>query len=438
MDAKMKRLVSLLIACVVTISCAKAQYTLQSLEETWSFALKNNPDNSIYQLRTEKATKDHETAKSYLYPKASLGLSWQYNRAIPATPVPGEILGMPNETVYLEFGQTYNYNAGLVLSKNLFDWQARFQAKIAESNISLVRAEQALFDQNLRQNVAQVYYAALTAQVAIDLSQKDLTLADSILLLSTEKFQQGLIDMLTLNQAKISKNNARDRLEKNKQYLFENETNLKMLLGLNPSDTVVLSEKIQLNVNSAVEMIATDELNLNLYKIQTENADLVTKQAMFRFLPKLELVTYLGGIQYQENFDFSLKADDWQTSRYIGLNLSVPLFTGFATKNQYLSAQVSENIAQLNYDEAKRKSSLNDGILFNNYVAAKYSLQTAQQNLELADANVQIAYSKYSEGLISIDHYLSVYDDYLAVESQYFSQLSDYLINEAIILSRNK
>ncbi|MBN2821054.1 MAG: TolC family protein [Bacteroidales bacterium] len=434
----MKKFVSLTIAFVITISWVNGQNTFHSLEEIWSYALENNSDNTVYQLQVEKAIKDYKTVNSFLYPKISVGMSGQYNKEIPETPVPGEIFGRPGETIYAQFGQTYNYTRGLSASKTLLDWQSMFQAKIAKSNTNLVKAEKALFEQNLKQQLAQVYNAALTAQAAVELSQKDLALADSTLLLTTNRFQQGIIDNLSLNQAKINKNNALDRLEQNKQYLFENETNLKMLLGLTPSDTLFLSEKIQFNENISIETIIPDELNLNLYKIQTENAGFVTKQAIARFSPKLDIVTYWGGVQYHDDFKFSMKSSDWQPNRYIGLNLSIPLFSGFANKNQYQSAKISQNIAQLKYDEAIRKSSLNDSILFNNYVSAKHSVQMVQQNLELANENVQLAYSKYSEGLISLDNYLSVYDDYLAVENQYFSRLADYLINKAIIQSRNK
>ncbi len=436
MDPKMKKFVSLTFAFIMTISWVNGQHTFHSLEEIWYYALENNPDNTVYQLQVEKAIKDNKAANSYLYPKINFGMAGQYNIEIPETPIPGEFSGNPEEPTFVQLGLAYNYTGGLSVSKTLFDWQSRFQAKIAQSNTSFVKAEKALFEQQLKQQLAQVYYAILTARTAVDLSQKDLALADSTLLLSTNKFQQGLIDNLTLNQAKINRNNALDRCEKNKQYHFENETNLKILLGFTSYDTLLFSEEIQSNVNRALETITPDELSLNLYKIQTENAGYVKKQAMAHFLPKLDMVVFTGGIQYQEDFTFSMS--DWQPNRYIGLNLSIPLFTGFANKNQYQSAEISQNIAKLNYDEAMRKSSLNDNILFNNYIVAENSVQTAQQNLELADENVQLAYSKYSEGLISLDNYLSVYDDYLAVENQYFSHLSDYLINKAIIQSRNK
>jgi len=434
----MKKFVSLTIAFVITISWVNGQNTFHSLEEIWYYAIEKNPDNIVYQLKVEKAIKDYKTTNSYLYPKVNVGMSGQYNMEIPETPVPGEIFGKPGETIYAKFGQTYNYSSGVYVSKTLLDWQSMFQAKIAKSNTSLVKAEKALFEQHLKQQMAQVYYAALTARAAVDLSQKDLTLADSTLHLSINRFQQGLIDNLTLNQAKINKNNALDRLEQNKQYLYEHETNLKILLGLTQSDTLLLSEKIQINENITLETITPDELSLNLYKIQTENADFVTKQAIARFSPKLDIVIYWGGLQYQADFKFSMKSSDWQPNRYIGLNLSIPLFTGFANKNQYQSAKISQNISLLNYEEAIRKSSLNDSIFYNNYIIARHSVQTAQENLVLADENVQLAYSKYSEGLISLDNYLAVYDDYLAVENQYFSRLSDYLINKAFIQSRNK
>jgi len=432
----MKKFVSITFSFIISISWANGQHTFHSLEEIWSYAHENNPDNTVYQLQVEKAIKDHKTAISYLYPKINFGMAGQYNLEIPETPIPGEFSGNPGGTTFVQLGLAYNYTWGLSASKTLFDWQSMFQAKIAKTNTSLMKAEKALFEQNLKQQVAQVYYATLTALAAVALSQKDLTLADSTLLLSTNRFQQGLIDNLTLNQAKINKNNALDRLDQNKQYLFENETNLKILLGLTTGDTLLLSEKIQLYENTALETITPDELSINLYKIQTENTGFVTKKAISRFSPKLDFVLFTGGIQYQDDFTFSM--NDWQPSQYIGLNLSIPLFTGFSNKNQYQSAKISQNIAQLNYDEAIRKSSLNDNILFNNYITAENSVQTAQQNLELADKNVQLAYSKYSEGLISLDNYLSVYDDYLAVENQYFSRLSDYLINKAIIQSRNK
>jgi len=438
MDPKMKNFVSLIIAFIGTISFSKGQHTFQSLEDVWSYALVNNQENAVFKLQIEKAKNDKNVVKSYRYPKIYFGTTGQYNSAIPETPIPGEIFGRPGETIFTQFGQTFNYTSGISTSKTILDWQSKFQAKISQSNTSLAQTEKDLFEQNLKQQIAQVYYAVLTAQAAVDLSEKDLSLADSTLLLTMKRNQEGLIDKLTLNQAKINKNNALDKSEQNKRYLFENETNLKILLGSSSSDTFLLREQIKLDDNMLFEGVSPDELSLNLYKLQIDKASFATKQAYYRFMPKLDLIAYWGAIQYQEEFAFSFNSDTWQPSRYIGLNLSVPLFTGFANKNQYKSAKISQNIAQKNYAEAKRKSSLNDNVLFKNYITASNSVQTADRNLKLADENLQLVYIKYVAGLVALDNYLSAHDDYLVAENQYFRGLSEYLINKAIIQSRNK
>jgi outer membrane protein len=94
-------------------------------------------------------------------------------------------------------------------------------------------------------------------------------------------------------------------------------------------------------------------------------------KALTRFSPKLDLIYYWGGTQYQQDFNLSFNLSDWKPNSYIGLNLSIPLFSGFGNKNQYSSAKISQYIARLNYEEENRKSSLSDSILLNNYLSSK-------------------------------------------------------------------
>ncbi|WP_347839945.1 TolC family protein [uncultured Draconibacterium sp.] len=440
MDKRMTQLLKLSVVAVILLNSfvLNAQQVFHSLDEIWAYAKENNPDNSVYQLQVEKAVKDQRIANSPLYPTVSAGFSGQHNINIAETPIPGEAVGRPGETEYIKFGLPYVYNGGITVSKTLLDWQSIFQSKIAKSNTQLKQTEKALYEQTLREQVAQIYYATITAQAAVNNAKEDLTLADSILQIAIDRFREGLIDGLSFNQAKINSNNAFDKLEQNKQYLVENQLNLKILLGLSNSETLVLKEQIELNMNNSIEFVPQNEASIKLYEAQIEIAEFERKQALTRFTPKLNFIYYWGGTQYQQDFNLSFNSSDWQPNSYIGLNLSIPIFSGFGNKNQYSSAKIAQNIARLNYEEEIRKSSITDNILFNNYLSSKKLAETANESLKISGENVQLAYSRYSEGLISLDNYLSVYDDYLAVESQYFTRLSDYMINKATILSRNK
>ena len=97
----------------------QAQHVFNSLHDVWEYSLSNNPENTIYQLRIEQAEQDKKTATSYLYPKAAVSFSGQRSIDIPETPVPGELIGKPGETVYMKFGQNYSFNSGISLSKTL-------------------------------------------------------------------------------------------------------------------------------------------------------------------------------------------------------------------------------------------------------------------------------------------------------------------------------
>jgi outer membrane protein len=431
-------MISVLSWSLLSSSVTNGQHVFYSLDEIWKYAKENNPDNSIYELQVEKATKDQKVASSSLYPTINAGFSGQHNVYIAETPIPGEAVGQPGETQYIKFGLPYTYNGGITVNKTLLDWQSIFQSKIAKSNTQLKQVEKELFEQDLREQVAQVYYATITTREAISNSKKDLALADSLLQITSDKFQEGLADILALNQAKINLNNALDKLEQNNQYIFENEFNLKLLLGLSASDTLVLKERISLDTDSPIDVVAQNDATIDLYKIQLEIADFEKKQASKRFMPKLDFNYYWGGTQYQEDdFKLSFNADDWRANSYISLNLSIPIFSGFGNKHQYNSTKISQNIALQNYEEEIRKASISDNILLNNYRSSEILAKKAKENLNISSDNVQLAYSKFAEGLISLDSYLSVYDDYLSVESQFFSRLSDYMINKAIIQSRN-
>lgn len=434
----MRKFVILTISIIFSIGYANGQKVFHSLEEIWFYALENNADNALQQMQVEKAFVDQKTASSALYPKIKGAISGQHNMSIAETPIPGEILGRPGEIEFVQFGLPYVYQAGITITKTLIDWQSIYQSKIAKTNTQLKKAEKSFYEQTLKEQVAQVYYATLTAQAVVQNAGKDVLLSDSIFYITSDRFREGLVDVLALNQSKINKNNAFERLEQNRAYLRENLFTLKTILGLSVSDTLILDEKINIGLPEILDSVHHNDISLNLYEIQLDLTELERKRALSNFSPKLDFISYWGKIQYQEDFTFSFNSSDWQSSSYIGLNLSIPIFSGFVNKRQLNSAKISLDIARLNYAEELRKSSIADSILLSNYLSSFKLTQSAKQSLQMSDENVQLAYLKYAEGLISLDNYLSVYEDYLAVENQYYNRLSNYLIDKAEILSRNK
>jgi len=414
----------------------RAQQTFGTLAEVWDYALLNNPEVNIRQLQINLAVQDKNNANSFLFPKVSAGFNGQDNIAISPTAVPGELLGKPGQTTYLKFGKHYNYNSGISASLSVLDWQSIYQSKVAKVNVQLNRAGETYFEQSLKEQLAQYYYASVIADKAVEISIADLAASDSVVAITENKLNQGLTDAISLNQARINRNNTFEKLEQNKRYKNQSLTNLKILLGIETGKDVLLSESIDnLAITNYSELVSNDKYT-EQFRLQSDISAIEKKKALGRFFPKIDLTGYFGGVQNQDLFSMSFNKTDWNASKYIALSVSIPLFTGFSNKSQYRSAVIKKNIDEISYKNELRKSAMNDSILQGNLVGSIKIAISSKETFQIASRNVPLAQQKYKEGLINLGEYLKVFEDYLSVESQYINNISDYFINEATILSR--
>lgn len=428
----------LLIAVGLLVSGnLRAQHSFQSLDEIWSYALTHNADNQVKQLQVSQAVQDKKTSNSFLFPKVSVGLNGQDNIDISETPVPGELVGKPGETVNMKFGKHYAFSAGIDVSYNLLDWQSVYQSKIAATNLELKKAGQSYFGQNLKEQLAQFYFASLTAEKAVRIGTDDLATADTLLNLTEDRFREGTIDALALNQARIRRNTVFEQLESTRQYRDECLSNLKILLGLDAGTELNLTENLSVQmVSGESEPLLPNDRLTDQYRLQHELSEYEMKKAKAAFAPKIGFRAYFGNNQYQDNFSLSLKSSDWSPNNYVGMSVAIPVFTGFANRSQAKSAHIGQQIAENTYRDELRKAAINDSLLQQNYTRSIKVSASSFDTFQLSKNNILLAGQKYKEGLLNLDGYLNIFDDYLSAESQYLNRLSEFLTNKATIESR--
>lgn len=429
---------TVLILAVAT-STLSAQQTFRSLDEIWSFALASNAGQNISQMQVQQAVQDKKTAGSFLLPSVSAGFNGQQNIDISETPVPGELVGKPGETVYMQFGKRFSYNAGINLNYSLPDWRIIYQLKMAEINVELKKAEKSYSEQTLKEQAGQVYFATLTAQQAIEIGMHDLAVADTLLMLSEQRFYEGITDAVVVNQARVNRNSVAQNLESTQQYYNECVSNLKILLGIDAGADIILTQ------NPADEMIvetglfpAENTRYTEVYRLQKQYAETGAKKAKAEFLPQAGLYAYFGYNQFQDDFSVSFESDQWRPSNYVGFSLKIPVFTGFASKSKYESARIGHQIAAGKYEDELRKSAISDTLLYQKTMSSGKIAATGLENFNLSAQNVKLAVQKYKQGLLSLDGYLNIFDDYLKAENVYLNYLSEYLIGKASIESRKQ
>lgn len=410
---------------------------IDNLDMLWKLAIENNSSQKIYQLKNQQAKADYNTSRSYLLPQISGSFSSQNNIKLASTAVPGELLGQPNTTQYLQFGKQFVYNAGVSISKSLFNWQAKAQSNIAKENIALNTAQQVANEQNLKTQIAQSYFTILVAKKAIEISENDLQISDSILLITKQKFQQGLVDAIAVNQANLNSNNILLNSSQSKELYKNALVNIKILAGMAENTLIYLKpiDKIESLYMSDITAVDQDK-NVLVYLHNIEIQKWQKRISKAAFLPKFGINSYYGYQQFQDNFGMDFKSDSWKDYRYVGLNMTVPIFTGFANKNKLKSNNIQTAIVKQQYNAALEQSKINDKSLqetIDNYISIT---NTSKKSFELYGNILKLNLQKFNEGIVSIDIYYKAFDDYLKSENTYLSNLSTLLYNQAIVFSR--
>ena len=410
-----------------------AQVQIDNLQSLWKIALQNNSNQKVYALKREQLGYDYKTATSFYYPQAAASFNGQDNLIQSVTPVPGVIFNKPG-TVYLQFGKHYTYNTGLTVTKDLFDWQAILQSKIAKENIALNNVQQDAYIQTLKTQVGQYYYAALLAKASMEIAKKDLALGDSIFGAIKNKFKQGLTDVGAVNQAEINRNNISQNNFQSEQLYNQAVANIKLLAGISATTKIVLANIPLENQPSNVAL--GNDKTLIPYTNSVTITDLQVRAQKATFLPKLTATGYFGFQQFRDKFDLSFTKNAWSGYQYIGLGLNWPLFTGFANSNKLKSIATQKRIAEQNYQSAKEQSNINDSLLLSNYSTFYNMTSMAENSFYLYGKNLDLSLQKFREGLISIDAYLKTFQDYLAAENVYLNNLSNLLTTKASIEAR--
>ncbi|MEL7006127.1 MAG: TolC family protein [Bacteroidota bacterium] len=419
-----KSLLILFYITVLPLYGIAQNVSINSLEEAFKLALSSNVDYQNYILNQKKAELEYKQSKNYRLPTVTGSFSGQRNMDLAVTPLPGEIFGQPEQTIEAQFGQKYNYNAGVSISKNLFNREASLQSKMSKLNSEFAAVEKDAFEDLLKEQVGLYYYTALVARRSIEIGQEDLESAESIDGLTQEKYDQGIIDAIALNTSKINQNSVRQNLNASRQLEHQCLIELKKLFAMDVSDTLDIRAEIEQNLPELTNFNLQSGHQVESASIQLEQADMQVKLSRSALLPSVNLNSYYGRQQFRDDFGLSFSEGAWTNYSYLTLSLSVPIFTGFNNRSKIKQSQLSQQVAFAEKQQAERHAELDDKLLLSDYQLSMDDVEATLDTYRLYETNKELTYQKYEEGLISLDAYLTVFEEYIKAENAYLNALS--------------
>ena len=413
---------------------------IDNLDHLWQLSIENNSNQRVSALQQEQLLANYKTANSFYYPQTSGSFTGQDNLKLSSTAVPGALIGQPGKTVLLQFGKKYVYNTGFTVSQTVFDWQQVLLARIAKKNEALNDLQKSAAAQTLKIQSAQYYYALMVANASKSISVRDSLMADSIVQITEQRYKQGLVDSMTMNLAIINKNNVEQNILQSTILIKQAIANMRILASMGTNKVFIFKEVLNMDAetlseNSQLIKMGEDKTLLP-YQKASELADLQIKAQKAATYPKLSLTGYWGYQQFKDDLTFDFSKGAWSDYRYLGLNLNVPLFAGFANTNKVKSSAIQRKIDEEQLFNATQQSLLTDTLLQEQFVTYKHQAAIGKRTFKLYEQNLKLSIQKYRVGLLSADAYFKLFEDYLHAENAYLTNLSNLLMIEANFLAR--
>ncbi|AWK03874.1 transporter [Flavobacterium crocinum] len=433
----MKR-IFLIVLCTVGLS-AVAQTTTLTLKDAVNYALQNKADAKKAKLQVENSEYKIQEVRSRALPQISANGNLTYNPIIQTTVIDGAGFGQPGTTIQAAFGQTWTSTAGLSLTQAIFDQSVFTGLKAAKSTREFYQINDQLTEEQVIERVANNYYSVYVQQERLMLLDSNYVNTTKVRDIVKGQFDNGLAKKIDLDRIVVKMSNIDTERQQIKNQITLQENALKFYMGM-PIETQIVLPKEEFEV---VPAALTQEPNIEnrteylLLKKQEELLVYNKKAMQAGYYPTLSLTAGYNYIGQGPEFPWFAKPDKgvyWSDFSAIGLNLHVPIFTGFGTRAKVRQADVE--IRSLQEDIKDTKLSLD--LDYKNAMAQidnnLVTIQNQQENMRLASEILSNTKNNYLQGLASLTDLLDAENASLEAQNNYTRAVLNYKIAEISLI----
>ena len=255
----------------------------------------------------------------------------------------------------------------LDLRQNVFSWANWKTLRVASDTVAQAEADYLVARQALAQRVAQQYFAVLYAQDVVDASVAARDAFARQLEQAEKRFEVGLIAITDVQEARAARDTAAANVIIAKRSLSNAEEVLRATVGerypaLNkPAETMPLLTPVPAVEEDWVRMSMDQNSSLVSSRLAADIARDRVGVAFGGHLPTLDLVaTGRNHSEVDGTQTFSNGAAGVNTSnsygKSIGLQLSIPIFSGGATQSRVRQSQYSWIAAKERLERTSRET----------------------------------------------------------------------------------
>jgi outer membrane protein TolC len=433
-----------LIPLFVFVLTAKAQEQKNynfSLEQAIGYALTNNYSviNATRDIESSEEKKWETTAMGL--PQINAGLDYFNNFVLQKSVVPAEFFGgQVGEFAEVAFGTKHNMNARATLSQLLFDGSYIVALQASKTYLKYYKNAKQKTEVEIKEMVTNSYGNVLLAEESIAILEKNKAILQKTLSDTKATFKNGLIEEENVEQLQITLTSINSTLNYNKRLVEMAYKMLKINLGINITDGLKLTDKLDnLTVSNLDMAFAQNEFNVTNnvnYLIASnfqEQRELELKLQKSKALPSLSANLNYGTNAFGNQFQFFTQNQKWFFYSNVGISLNVPIFSSLARNSRTQQAKIALDQAKTQLTETEQKIKLQYAAAKSDYEFSIEEYGTAKSNLALSERIEKKQQIKFTEGLSSSFDFNDAQRQLYAAQQKYLQSMVDVINKKAAL-----
>jgi len=391
-----------------SVVLAQAESFEFSLQEAQSYAISNS-------YKSINAGKDVQIADKKVLETIGTGLpqinasgSYQQYVQTPLSLIPASAFGGPEgefQEVFL--GTERQMGLNLRAEQLIFSGSYIVGLQAAKTYLQISKNDKKKTTIEVRNMVTVAYGNALVAVKNVEILKGNVESAEQSAFEIGELYKNGFAEEQDKDQIDLTLATVKNAKEQAVRSVGVVNNQLKFILGMDIASTLRLSDDLQTvtSLSSSEEYLTkvfdvSSHIDYQIINTQEKASSLLLKQQKSTALPSLSAFYNLSTNAFSNEFDF-FDSKRFYNGQLVGLNLNIPLFSGFGRMTRIQQAQLNVEKIVVAKRQVEQQLSINAQNSKSQYTFARSQYKTTEGNLHLAQRIYNKTKIKYEEGISS-------------------------------------
>jgi outer membrane protein len=407
----------------------KHEFTLQQAVD---YASKNNVQVKNALLNVQMQQQNNKIITAAAFPTIDANVGTTYYIDIPVSLIPGEIFGQPKGTYLpVQFGTKYNTTASIQLKQLLFDGQVFVGLQARDASMQFQKKAVEVTEQNIKANVQIIYYQLVVAKKQIELLDANINRLKKLQHDVNEIYKNGFAEKLDVDKLEVSLNNLQTEKQKVLNTINIGYVGLKTLMGMPIADELILTDQIsetEIKKDILVDSVVyADRKEFQYLQIAKDLNKYNIKRYQLSYLPTISFNANYSKQALRNKYTFFEKGD-WYTSSFVGLNINMPIFSGFSKDSRVRLAKLDLQQTNNNIDNLKISINAEVEQAKLKFISSLETIDIQKRNMLLAEKVYDQTKKKYEAGTGSNTEITTAETELKASQTNYIAALYDAII----------